>query len=179
MPIPGFLRVALSITWVLVLAGCVSQPPKLDVEVDVCCEARFEQYSTYAVSMTNVPGFLEAYLRGGLTTVLAGKGLEQTAGRPDLDVRLIFDQLYIDNDAVEKDSMGEPVAAGDDVRFVAAVSVDVLDASANRIVWSGRLSRIRSNPLGQPRGNDHKMQGIIDGFAALFRDYPIRLTDTP
>jgi hypothetical protein len=45
-------------------------------------------------------------------------------------------------------------------------------------VWSGRLSRIHHDPHGQPRGNDHKMQGIIDAFSELFAEYPVRLADT-
>ena len=55
----------------------------------------------------------------------------------------------------------------------------MIDTRTNEIVWSGRLSRIHNDPLGQPRGNDHKMQGIIDGFNELFSSYPFRLTDKP
>jgi len=89
---------------------------------------------------------------------------------------LIFDQIYLTPQSTTEDYFGEGVAPDEATRFMAAVSVDVIDPDSQRLVWSGRLSRIHNNPHGQPRGNDHKMQGIIDGFADLFADYPIRLT---
>jgi hypothetical protein len=61
---------------------------------------------------------------------------------------------------------------------MAAISVAVIATETEQIIWSGRLSRIHHNSHGQPRGNDHKMQGIIDGFTTLFADYPVRLGDT-
>jgi len=170
--LPGIAVLALT----GLFAACAGSQPRLDVEVDTCCEAPFERYASYRVSMTNVPGFLEAYLRGGLDTVLAQKGLRPTLDTPDLDVRLIFDQVFLTPESAQADYFGEGVAPEDATRFMAAVSVDVIDTRTERIVWSGRLSRIHNNPHGQPRGNDHKMQGIIDGFSALFAEYPIRLT---
>ena len=159
------------------LAACVNAPPRLSVEIDTCCDARFERYETYSVMMTNVPGFLEPYLRGGIEPVLARRGLQPTLDRPDLSVRMIFDQVFLSPESAEEDYFGEGVEPDDATRFMAAVSVDVIDTINDSIVWSGRLSRIHSNPYGEPRGNDHKMQGIIDGFEELFAAYPIRLTD--
>ncbi len=46
---------------------------------------------------------------------------------------------------------------------------------ANYLV--GRLGRNHHNSHGQPRGNEHKMQDIIDGLTELFADYPLRLVD--
>ena len=157
--------------------GCVNAPPRLSVEIDTCCEARFERYETYNVMTTNVPGFLEPYLRGGIEPVLTRRGLRPTLDRPDLSIRMIFDQVYLSPDTAEEDYFGEGVDPEDATRFMAAVSVDVIDTANESIVWSGRLSRIHSTPYIEPRGNDHKMQGIIDGFEELFADYPIRLTD--
>ena len=162
----------------ILLAGCSTAPPRLSVEVQTCCEAQFERYSTYEVVTTNVPGFLEPYLVNGIRPVLAGKGLEPGMGDPDLSVRLQFNQVYLSQESGEKDYFGEGIDPGIATRFMAAVSVDVVDTASEHIVWSGRLSRIHNDPHGQPRGNDHKMQGIIDGFAELFADYPIRLRDT-
>ena len=159
------------------LAGCVTGPPRLSVEIDTCCEARFERYETYGVMMTNVPGFLEPYLRGGIEPVLARRGLMPTLDRPDLSIRMIFDQVYLSPETAEEDYFGEGVDPEDATRFMAAVSVDVIDTSNESIVWSGRLSRIHSTPYVEPRGNDHKMQGIIDGFEELFAEYPFRLTE--
>lgn len=161
----------------LASAGCASRPTRVSTEVMVCCEADFYRYESYQVRMTNVPGFLEAYLQGGLTAVLNGKGLEPTVSQPDLVVDLIFDQVFLGNGSTEEDYFGEGVAPGDATHFMAAVSVDVTDADTNEIVWSGRLSRIHHDPFGQPRGDDHKMQGIVDAFAELFADYPKRLVD--
>lgn len=157
--------------------GCATQPTTVSTEVTVCCEAEFRRYDSYAVRMTNVPGFLEPYLRGGLAPVLAGKGLEPTLDEPDLRVELIFDQVYLDQSSTEQDYFGEGIAPGDATHFMAAVSVDVIDSETGRIVWAGRLSRMHHNPFGQPRGNEHKLQGIIDGFEKLFADYPPRLVD--
>lgn len=60
---------------------------------------------------------------------------------------------------------------------MAAVSVAVIATDSEQIIWSGRLGRNHHNSHGQPRGNEHKMQGIIDGFTELFADYPLRLVD--
>ncbi len=128
--------------------------------------------------MTNVPGFLEPYLRGGLVPVLEQKGLAPTLDTPDLTVNIIFNQVFLTPESTEQDYFGEGVDPGIASRFMAAVAVDMIDTGTDRIVWSGRLSRIHNDPHGQPRGNDHKMQGIIDGFTELFADYPIRLVDT-
>jgi len=91
---------------------------------------------------------------------------------------ILFEQIFLDENTEKADYFGESVAPINATRFMAAVKVDVFDAAENRIVWSGRLSRIHNDPTLQPRGNDHKMQGIIDGFGELFADYPIRLDDT-
>ena len=161
------------------LAGCANRPARVSTEVHTCCEADFHRYSTYRVSVTNAPGFLEPYLRGGIAPVLREKGLVPTMDEPDLSINILFDQIFLSPESDEQDYFGAGVDPGDATRFMAAISVDMIDTRADRIVWSGRLSRIHSDPLGQPRGNDHKMQGIIDGFAELFADYPIRLVDTP
>ncbi len=159
-------------------AGCAQAPARVSAEVFVCCEAEFERFETYQVSMIDVPGFLEPYLYGGLAPVLDQKGLRTTLDRPDLMVNIMFNQIYLTEDAEEKDPFGESVDPAAATRFMAAVTIDVIDTDSEHIVWSGRLSRIHHDPLGQPRGNDHKMQGIIDGFRELFEDYPIRLADT-
>lgn len=178
MPIRRSFRwQVLALAAVVATAGCVVAPPRLSVDIDTCCEARFERYETYGLMMTNVPGFLEPYLRGGIAPVLERRGLRSTIDRPDLSIRLIFDQVFLTPDASEDDYFGEGVDPELATRFMAAVSVDVLDTSSEQIVWSGRLSRIHNNPHGEPRGNDHKMQGIIDGFEELFADYPIRVTE--
>lgn len=162
----------------LTLAACAARPTRVSTEVTVCCEADFHRYQTYSVTMTNVPGFLEAYLRGGLSTALSRKGLAETLDEPDLRVSLLFDQVFLTPETDEKDYFGEGVDPGIATHFMAAVSVDVIDVATDRMVWSGRLSRIHHDPHGQPRGNDHKMQGIIDAFSELFAEYPVRLADT-
>ncbi|MDH4108419.1 MAG: DUF4136 domain-containing protein [Gammaproteobacteria bacterium] len=170
--------VLLGLGMAMLFAACAARPTRVSTEVTVCCDAEFHLYETYSVGLTNVPGFLEAYLRGGLATVLSQKGLTETLDRPDLRVNMIFDQVFLTPDTEEKDYFGEGVDPGIATHFMAAVSVDVIDAATDEMVWSGRLSRIHHDPHGQPRGNDHKMQGIIDAFAELFADYPVRLTDT-
>jgi hypothetical protein len=176
-------KVRLTVTNILILfvmyaAGCTQAPTRVSSEVDVCCEADFFRYKTYQVDLTDAPGFLEPYLRQGLASVLAQKGHELTLDKPDLIVNLILNQLDLTPEASEQDSMGESLDPAGSSRFMAAVSVAVIDTSSERIVWSGRLSRIHHQSHGQPRGNDHKMQGIIDGFAVLFSDYPVRIVDT-
>jgi len=165
------------ILFVMYATACAQAPTRVSSEVDVCCEADFFRYKTYQVSLTDAPGFLEPYLRQGLASVLAQKGLELTLDKPDLMVNLIFNQLYLAPGDSEEDSMGESVEPAGSDPFMAAVAVAVIDTSSEQIVWSGRLSRIHHQSHGQPRGNDHKMQGIIDGFAVLFSDYPVRLVD--
>jgi len=162
----------------LYLAGCAQAPSRVSTEVTVCCEADFFRYKTYQVRISGAPGFLEPYLQQGLVTVLDQKGLKQTVDTPDLMVDLAFSQVFLSPEAAEKDQFGESVDPSVANRFMAAVSVDVLAVATEKIVWSGRLSRIHHNAQGQPSGNDHKMQGIVDGFDVLFADYPVRLTDT-
>jgi len=159
-------------------SGCATTPRGVSVAVDTCCDAPFERYATYNLEMTNVPGFLEAYLRGGLSIVLEQKGLRPTVDDADLDVKLIFNQIFLSPASEATDTFAESVDPEIATRFAAAVNVDVIDTSSEHLVWSGRLSRIHNDPHGQPRGNDHKMQGIIDGFAELFAEYPIRLQDS-
>ena len=168
---------AIALTAVMT-TGCATSASRVSVEVDTCCEAEFQRYETYQVTLQEVPGFLGPYLEGGLNTVLAQKGLRPTLDRPDLRVVILFEQIFLDENTEKADYFGESVAPINATRFMAAVKVDVFDAAENRIVWSGRLSRIHNDPTLQPRGNDHKMQGIIDGFGELFADYPIRLDDT-
>jgi hypothetical protein len=162
----------------ILLTACAQGPRRVTTDVFTCCEAEFQRYATYQVRMTNVPGFLEPYLRGGLAPVLERKGLSETLDRPDLTVNLIFDQVFLTPESEARDYFGEGVEPGSATRFMAAISVDMIDTASEHIVWSGRLSRIHNDPLGQPRGNDHKMQGIIDGFTELFASYPFRLVDT-
>jgi len=159
-------------------SACATGPARLDTEVLTCCEADFFRYKTYEVTMTNVPGFLQAYLQGGLTNVLDQKGLIPAFDDPDLNVNILFNQVYLTAESEPEDYFSAGVEPGDATRFMAAVSVDVIDAATEQLVWSGRMSRIHNDPLGEPRGNDHKMQGIINGFVDLFRDYPIRMDDT-
>jgi hypothetical protein len=173
--IPGLiLMIALSSAFM----GCVQAPARVSTDITVCCEADFFRYKTYQVRITGAPGFLEPYLRQGLITVLDQKGLEVTIDTPDLMVDLVFDQVFLSPETAEQDYFGESVDPSVANRFMAAVAVDVIATATEQIVWSGRLSRIHPDAQGQPRGNDHKMQGIIDGFDALFADYPVRLTDT-
>jgi hypothetical protein len=176
----GGVRLILASVFVMVMmqtAGCVQAPSRVSSEVDVCCEADFFRYETYQVSLINAPVFLEPYLRQGLALVLAEKGLEPTLDRPDLMVNLIFNQVFLSPDAIEEDYFGDSVDPSASNRFMAAVSVAVIATDSEQMVWSGRLSRIHHSSHGQPRGNDHKMQGIIDGFTTLFADYPVRFTD--
>jgi len=172
------LPVLAGLMMVALLSACAARPTRVSTEVTVCCDAEFHRYETYSVNLVNVPGFLEAYLRGGLGNVLSQKGLRETIDDPDLRVNLLFDQVFLTPESEEKDYFGEGVDPGIATHFMAAVSVDVIDTSTDRMVWSGRLSRIHHDPHGQPRGNDHKMQGIIDAFAELFADYPVRLADS-
>lgn len=166
-------------TFALALTACAQSPRRVTTDVFTCCEAEFQRYSTYQVRMTNAPGFLEPYLRGGVQAALNRKGLTETMDQPDVMVEMIFDQIFLTPESQATDYFGEGVEPGSATRFMAAVAVDMIDTRSNEIVWSGRLSRIHNDPLGQPRGNDHKMQGIIDGFNELFASYPFRLTDKP
>ena len=159
------------------LAACATGPKRVTADVFECCEARFERYETYQVEITNAPGFLEPYLHAGVTASLARKGLRETLDRPDLMVNLMFNQVFLSREDGPDDYFGAGVDSAAATRFMAAVEVDMLDLRSSQIVWSGRLSRIHNDPFGQPRGNDHKMQGIIDGFDELFASYPIRLQD--
>ncbi len=163
---------------VVLVAGCATSAPRLTVDVDTCCDAPFQRYETYQVTLQEVPGFLGPYLEGGLDAVLRQKGLAATLDTPDLRVDILFEQIFLDPQSSDRDTLAESVAPSMANRFMAAIKVDVFDVAENRLVWSGRLSRIHPDPTGQPRGNDHKMQGIIDGFAVLFADYPIRLAST-
>lgn len=166
-------------TLVLLLSACAQSPQRVSTDVFTCCEAEFQRYATYQVRITHAPGFLEPYLRGGIQAALNRKGLTETMDTPDVMVNLIFDQVFLTPESEAQDYFGEGVEPGSATRFMAAVAVDMIDTRSEQIVWSGRLSRIHNDPLGQPRGNDHKMQGIIDGFGELFASYPFRLTDKP
>lgn len=169
------------IFWIVIvvsaLGGCAQNSSRVSVDIETCCDAPFERYATYQVRMSDIPGFLQPYLRGGLASVLNRKGLTETLDRPDAVVSLIFNQVFLTPEAEPRDYFGEGVNPGIATRFMAAIEVDMIDTRSNRMLWSGRLSRIHYDPHGQPRGNDHKMQGIIDGFDALFAEYPIRLRD--
>lgn len=171
-------NLSLLLVFQMVMSACATGRSTVSTEVFTCCEADFHRYATYQVSTVNVPGFLEPYLLRGLEPVLEQKGLIATLDRPDLRVNILFNQVFLDRQAEREDYYGEGVEPGDATRFMAAISVDMIDARSEQIVWSGRLSRIHSDPFAQPRANDHKMQGIIDGFTELFAEYPIRLLDT-
>ena len=173
----GDTRCVAAVFVLLLLSACAQDPVRVNTEILTCCEADFFRYETYRVSMTDVPGFLEPYLHGSLSTALEKKGLSETMSRPDLAVNIIFDQIYLEAETVDQDLFGESVDPEISTRFMAAVSVDLIDTVSEHIVWSGRLSRIHNQPFGQPRGNDHKMQGLIDAFDALFAAYPVRLDD--
>jgi hypothetical protein len=93
-------------------------------------------------------------------------------------VDVIFNQIFLTAESPEKDYFGDSVDPSVATRFMASIAVKVIASDTDKIVWSGRLSRIHHNAQGQPRGNDHKAQGIVDGFQVLFADYPVRITDT-
>ena len=117
----------------LLVGGCTTAPPRLSVDVETCCEAQFERYATYEVVTTNVPGFLEPYLLGGIRPVLDRKGLESTVDDPDLSVRLLFNQVYLSQESSADDYFGEGIDPGIATRFMAAISVDVIDTDSERV----------------------------------------------
>lgn len=176
--IAGISGIALAAIFSIQMSGCAYAPSNVSTEISVCCEADFFRYKTYQIRISGAPGFLEPYLRQGLVTVLDQKGLEVTVDTPDLMIDLAFNQVFLSPESTEKDYFGESVDPSAANRFMAAVAVDVIAIATEKIVWSGRLSRIHHDAQGHPSGNDHKMQGIIDGFDVLFADYPIRMMDT-
>lgn len=151
------------------LIGCVYAPARVSTEVIVRCEAPFHQYATFKINVNNAPGFLEQYLRQGLAQVLENKGLVPTQdSNPDLLANVDFKQVFLSSASEDNDAFGGSADSAVVSRFMAAVTVDVIATDTRRIVWSVRLSRIHSTSHGQPRGNDHKMQGIIDGFSKMY-----------
>ena len=99
-------------TFALAVTACAQSPRRVTTDVFTCCEAEFQRYSTYQVRMTNAPGFLEPYLRGGVQAALNRKGLTETLDQPDVMVEMIFDQIFLTPESQATDYFGEGVEPG-------------------------------------------------------------------
>ncbi|WP_449359695.1 DUF4136 domain-containing protein [Alishewanella longhuensis] len=70
-------------------------------------------------------------------------------------------------------SLGFPIFGGvETTRYkVGSVLIDVIDASANRLIWQGMVEgKLTSKALQQPE------QAINDAVAVIYQSYPTRLS---
>lgn len=72
-------------------------------------------------------------------------------------------------------SLGFPLLGGVETKHyqVGSVLIDVIDASANRLIWQGMLEgKLNRKALQQPE------QAINESVALIFQSYPTRLTNS-
>ncbi len=166
--------------WVLFgfigLSGCATQQSTIGWEVTLCCEADVSGYRSYSIEYQDVPGFLEKYLAGGLGVALAEKGLTRNDAAPDAVIRLSFSQKFVGSEQPTEPYFGDEVEPGGATSFLASILMEMRDASSGDVVWSGVLSRIHHLPQGGELSQAHKLAGIQQGFVALFKDYPGRIS---
>ncbi len=160
----SFLMVGL-----LLLASCVSNPSGVSSSTESCCVEGV--YKTFEYESRSIPIFLESLIASNLSTALAIKGLQPVDENGDLVARV----SYVQEDlpiAARYDDFDERVSEGGDVRFVAKIVVELVDAKSNETVFSGSIQRIHEVSPGEYMHTGRASLAIFEAFSDLLAEYP-------
>lgn len=125
------------------LTGCAAAPP-ISTWVPADCHAATEDFSTFAVALTDVPGFKEPIMRDALVGALERQGLVRVP-RDDADLLVQLRVTRIDRqplaEAPPRDSMDAPIPTAAVSRFTAHADVEVYDQRDERMIFKAGMDR--------------------------------------
>ena len=123
------------------LGGCTSTPRGVEWDVDQSCQENPLEASSYAVTMEDMPGFIEPAFSFAAHQSMQRVGLvpSDDSDEPDIRIILRFEQVSLDPPE-DLDDFGESVVPGPLTRFNAIVWVTV-ETSPGTVVWSGSMNR--------------------------------------
>lgn len=161
---------ALSSLFIAALLGGCASSGAMDLYVPHACHGVAEPFSTYTLSMVEVPGFIEGVIETAAEGALAAQGLEAAVQPDEADVAVVNTFYLIDRNPppMEGDPMGEPVQTGGINRFVTHLKVDVVDQRTDRIIWTGAMYRSHAIAGGETFHDDRAVLIIRQAYDDLF-----------
>ena len=151
------------------LAGCASSG-EMDLYIPHACHGVAEPFSSYTLSLVEVPGFIESVIETAARGALLAQGLEEAPSPDQADVAVINSFYLIDRNPPprETDPMGESVQTATTNRFVTHLKVDVLDQRTDKIIWTGAMFRAHAIQGGETFHDERAVLIIRQAYDDLF-----------
>ena len=155
-----------------VVSSCATGSSGIGVAVVDCCEAvPTGKCSTFEVKAINLPAFLGPLMVSNFSVAFANNGLQPMVGEADLHVELIYEQEDMINEEKHAD-FGGHISPGGEVRFIAAIKVNIYDSPTNELVWAGVLRRLHEVSPGEYMHTGRASVVLLDSFVELLSSFP-------
>ena len=158
----------------LLLAGlpvsCASYGD-MDVYVPHACHGAAAPFTSYSLSLVDVPGFIEDVVITAARGALAAEGLDEAPIPGEADLEVVNTFYLIDRNPPPPeyaDPMGEPVQMGTTNRFVAHLEVDVVDRRTERVIWTGAMYRAHAIQGGETFHDDRAVLMVRTAYEEMF-----------
>lgn len=149
------------------LSACVTTT-RMDTYVPDHCHGSAEPFSTYTVSMKNVPGFIEEVVDTAIRGALDRLGLVADEEGADILVHSELEIIDRNPPRQQTDPFGETVAPNELNRFVTHLKVGITDARTGRLIWTGAMDRFHAIQGGETFHNDRAILIISQAFDDMF-----------
>ena len=165
-------RLALAVTSVLV-AGLVACST-VQVSTDYDSTANFSQYKTFSfMPMGKINSITAGRIESAITQALQGRGLQKASGTGDLQVSVQARRSHEKVITSTGYGWGRGWRGGTGVTTVQNVPVgtlivDLVDASANKLVWRGTAT----DTIDRSSTGREKQEALDSAMAKLFAGYP-------
>jgi len=163
-------RSILSACLILLVTACATDRARIDIATTTCCAS--PDYKTFTVTAQDIPAFLGPLMMSNFTVAFAAIGMQPVTSDGDVNVILRFEQVSRDPQDVKKDDFQEHLAAGDAMRFMARIVVDVHDGKTGKVVWSGHIQRLHDVGAGEYMHTGPASIAIYQAFQRLLTHYP-------
>lgn len=169
-PFPAGWRAAAAVLFsfaLLCTSGCATTT-RMDTYVPDHCHGTAEPFSTYALRMENVPGFIHEVIDVSIRGALERVGLTARDEGADIRVNVALEIIDRNPPRMHSDPFGETVAPNELNRFVTHLKVGITDARTERLIWTGAMDRFHAIQGGETFHDERAALIISQAFDDMF-----------
>lgn len=160
-------------TLLLGLSSCVGPAGQIGSNLTLCCPGDYESYQDYAIQTEEIPVFLRDYLVAEFDAAFHEKGVRRVERSADLVVTLTYNHINLSTDQEEIDPFVRVESMNAEIRYIAAIEIEMREADSGDLVWAGSISRIHQVAPGEYMHEDGARMAFREAFRNVLESYPI------
>ncbi len=164
--------IALSVSILFGLNGCVQNGMQIGNSLTLCCPGNYSEYEDYGVQVVDMPNFLRGYVVDEFDLAFQELGLERNDQINDLVVTLSYEHVNLNPEQQNIDPFFRSESITEELRYIAVIDISMKETSTDKMVWSGKISRIHVVAPGEYMHEERARGAFLQTFRDLLAGYP-------